>query len=157
MASMSSLRGGCLCGAVRYEITNPLTLYACHCTDCQIASGASFTLTMIVTPDSIAVLQGEPKPYERKRADGRTKSIIRCPACLTALWGARPDTPNLATVYAGTLDDASALEPVGHIWTRSSQPWITIPAGKLNYDRQPPDMLAFVRAWKSRASGGSAA
>jgi hypothetical protein len=54
------------------------------------------------------------------------------------------------------LDDTSSLEPVGHIWTRSAQPWITIPAGKLNYDQQPTDMLVFVHAWKSRASAESA-
>jgi len=30
------LRGGCQCGAVRYEATTiPLTLYTCHCTECQ--------------------------------------------------------------------------------------------------------------------------
>jgi hypothetical protein len=143
---------------VRYELTaEPLTLYACHCTDCQTASGASFTLTMVVAPDSIAVLRGEPRPYERSRADGRKKSIVRCPACLTALWGVRPEAAKLATVYAGTLDDSSSLDPVGHIWTRSAQPWIEIPAGGLNYEQQPPDMLAFVRAWRSRGSDEPAA
>lgn len=158
MAESSTLRGGCLCGAVRYEVrSEPLTLYACHCSDCQTASGASFTLVMVVASDAIAVLGGEPRPYQRRRADGRRKSVVRCPACLTALWGARPDAPTLATVYAGTLDDTSGLDPVGHIWTSSAQPWIAIPAGPLNHDRQPPDMLAFVRAWKARAAGGATA
>ncbi|HME72517.1 MAG TPA: hypothetical protein VKM54_22030 [Myxococcota bacterium] len=47
---------------------------------------------------------------------------------------------------------ASSLQPVGHIWTRSAQPWIPVPAAKLNYEQQPPDILPFVRAWKSRTS-----
>ena len=107
----SPLLGGCLCGTSRYEIVAaPLTLYACHCTDCQTVSGASFTLILVVTRDAIAVREGSPEPYERARADGRKKTIFRCPLCLTALWGARIEASNLATVYAGTLDGSAALD-----------------------------------------------
>jgi hypothetical protein len=112
---------------------------------------------MVIKPDSIAVIGGEPKSYERPRSDGRKKNIVRCPNCLTALWGVRPDGPNVATLYAGTLDDTSSLEPVAHIWTRSRQPWIQIPPNSLNFDRQPTDVLALVEASKSRSPGGSAA
>ncbi len=96
MADFSPLCGGCLCGAVRYEIVaDPVTLYACHCTDCQTASGASFTLTMVVTLDAITVSQGAPEPHARPRADGRKKDIFRCSVCLTALWGARAEAAEL--------------------------------------------------------------
>jgi hypothetical protein len=146
-------QGGCLCDSVHYQIVaDPLTLYACHCTDCQTASGAAFTLTMVVPRDAIVVQQGTPRPFERQRTDGRRKTIFRCPDCLTALWGVRPGIPNLASVYAGTLDDTSSLQPVGHIWTRSAQPWITVPPGELNFEGQPSDMLPFVRAWKRRST-----
>jgi hypothetical protein len=152
----SPLPGGCLCGTSRYEIvSDPLTLYACHCTDCQTVSGASFTLIMVVTRDAVAVREGSPEPHERSRADGRKKTIFRCPLCLTALWGSRIEAPDFATIYAGTLDHSSALEPVGHIWTRSAQPWIPIPEGSLNVREQPleEDYFALVRAWKhQRAS-----
>ncbi len=152
----SPLPGGCLCGSSRYEIvSDPLTLYACHCTDCQTVSGASFTLIMVVTRDAVAVREGSPEPHERSRADGRKKTIFRCPLCLTALWGSRIEAPDFATIYAGTLDHSSALEPVGHIWTRSAQPWIPIPEGSLNVREQPleEDYFALVRAWKhQRAS-----
>ncbi len=149
----SPLPGGCLCGTSRYEIvSDPLTLYACHCTDCQTVSGASFTLIMVVTRDAVAVREGSPEPHERSRADGRKKTIFRCPLCLTALWGSRIEAPDFATIYAGTLDHSSALEPVGHIWTRSAQPWIPIPEGSLNVREQPleEDYFALVRAWKQQ-------
>ena len=37
------LTGGCLCGALRYEVSEtPLAIYTCHCTDCQhLTSSAS--------------------------------------------------------------------------------------------------------------------
>jgi hypothetical protein len=41
--------GGCVCGATCYRLTaEPLTLYACHCTDCQKRSGSAFGLSMWV-------------------------------------------------------------------------------------------------------------
>ena len=37
------LSGGCQCGGVRYEIkAKPLTVYVCHCTECQRQSGSAF-------------------------------------------------------------------------------------------------------------------
>ena len=35
MAPKLPLAGGCLCGAVRYEVrARPFFVYMCHCTDC---------------------------------------------------------------------------------------------------------------------------
>ena len=40
------LTGGCQCGGVRYEIkaAAKLSLYVCHCTECQRQSGSAFSL-----------------------------------------------------------------------------------------------------------------
>ena len=41
--------GGCLCGAVRYEITQPpLVAYTCHCTVCQRLTGSAFSSAIVV-------------------------------------------------------------------------------------------------------------
>ncbi|MBI3245138.1 MAG: type II toxin-antitoxin system HicA family toxin [Deltaproteobacteria bacterium] len=38
------LTGGCQCGNVRYQICeSPITLYVCHCTECQRQSSAGFS------------------------------------------------------------------------------------------------------------------
>jgi len=149
-----SLTGRCLCGAARYEVVSePLTLYACHCTDCQTSSGSSFTLILIVPPESIEVRAGAPRPYERVRASGSRKNVFRCPDCLTPLWGARPEG-RFWSVYAGTLDASASLRPVGHIWTRSAQPWVEIPAGSLRYEQEPDSMSPFLHAWTEQESTG---
>ena len=37
--------GGCLCGEIRYEITEaPHLVYACHCVDCQRLTSSAFSL-----------------------------------------------------------------------------------------------------------------
>ena len=53
-------------------------------------------------------------------------------------------------VRCGTLDDTSWIEPVGDIWTRSAQPWVTIPSDTLSYEGQPPDMGPMIRAFRER-------
>jgi len=144
--------GGCICGAVRYAlVADPITLYACHCTDCQKATGASFALSMIVARDAVARVEGEPELHACPLDDGRVKRAYRCRACDTTLWGAPVAFPNLLNLQPGTLDDTSWLRPVGHIWTRSAQPWLALPEGVLRYEAQPEDMLPLVRAWKARA------
>src|SRR5258705_7633692 len=45
------LRGECLCGAIRYEISRePLSVYVCHCPDCQGGTGSAFSIGIFV-PD----------------------------------------------------------------------------------------------------------
>ena len=67
----------------------------------------------------------------------------------TELWGAPATVTNIFNLRPGTLDDTSWLEPVGHIWTRSAQPWFRLPEGSLQYP-EAPDMMELVKAWKSR-------
>ena len=80
------LEGGCLCGAVRYRLTDdPLTLYACHCTDCQRQSGSAFGLSMIVARSAFELVRGEPLALE-VMAEGRTRRPRICGACGTRLF-----------------------------------------------------------------------
>lgn len=146
--------GGCLCGATRYEIgAEPVLLYACHCTDCQKATGSAFVLAMRVPPGRIICTRGAAKPYERSRADGRKRNVFRCPQCLTALWSENLVPTNYATVYAGTLDDAGRLPPPAHLWTQDTQPWIVLPKDGLLFAQNPPDMESLTKAWAARKPG----
>ena len=145
--------GGCFCGDVRYTLgQDPLTLYACHCTDCQRQTGASFVLSMIVKREALELVQGEPQEYSLELADGRRKRGSFCARCSTRLWGEPVKLPGLAVLRPGTLDDTSWLHPIGHIWTRSAQPWVHIPDDTLNFSVQPErdEVAALVRAWKER-------
>jgi hypothetical protein len=53
-------QGGCQCKQVRYQFGGePLTCYACHCTECQTSSGSAFTLSMILNRKDIEIIQGK--------------------------------------------------------------------------------------------------
>lgn len=155
MKTLKNFRGGCICGSVRYEIVEePITLFACHCSDCQTVTGSGFVLALRVPYDGVAVIQGEAKPYERTEADNRTRIIHRCPCCLTILWSERPNSKETVTVYAGTLDDSPSLQPVAHIWTRDAQKWIPLPEDTLLYEENPPSMQPIVEAWDRQIREG---
>jgi hypothetical protein len=54
------LTGGCMCGGVRFEVTEPLVSAGyCHCTRCQRRTGTAAAVSARVAPGSLRVLAGE--------------------------------------------------------------------------------------------------
>ena len=56
------------------------------------------------------------------------------------------DTPALAKLQAGILDDTSSLEPEVYIWASTKQPWVTLPERARPFDTQPDDAMALLQA-----------
>lgn len=145
------LTGGCQCGACRYEVREPpLTIYACHCTECQRQSGSAFGMSMPVPRAGFSVTAGTPATWRRTAASGRAVDCLFCPACGTRLAHLPTRDDRLVNVKPGTLDDARWVRAVGHLWTRSAQPWVDVPNDVLRYDGQPADFEALYRAWAAR-------
>ena len=140
--------GRCLCGAICFRVTvEPVTVYACHCTDCQRRTGSAFALSMIVRRSGVEVLQGTVAKYSAALPDGRTKSGSICAACGTRLWGEPKNSP-FVVVQPGTLEQPTGLAPIAHQWVRSAQPWFVFPAGVKIYETQPDDPAEKVSLWR---------
>ena len=145
------LTGGCQCGAVRYAIdAEPLTLYACHCTECQRQTGSAFALSMVVKREALRITSGAPKEWLRRHESGRVIACVFCDACGTRLYHNPHINTQITILKPGTLDDTTWLDPIGHIWTRSAQCWIDIPGETVNYDVQPPDLSGLIETWRSQ-------
>ena len=57
---MPVVRGSCLCGGVKYEITGPLMRSGhCHCSNCRKAHGAAFRSRARVRLEDFKWVQGE--------------------------------------------------------------------------------------------------
>jgi hypothetical protein len=58
-------------------------------------------------------------------------------------------------VKAGSLDDTSWLRPVGHIWTRSRQPWVDISdaPSSLVFEQEPADLDELKSRWSAEHPG----
>ncbi len=143
--------GRCLCGAVRFRLNEePLTLYACHCTDCQKRSGSAFGLSMWVRRDALEVTAGEAALREFAGADGKGRLMRICERCNTRLWSEPGRWPELAVLRPGTLDEAGRWQPVAHIWTRSAPSWTVFSAGA-RFEEQP-GFDELLRLWRERPS-----
>lgn len=128
--SDSTQAGGCRCGAVRYEIHGePMIVHACHCTDCQCRSGSAFAVSLWIERDNVVLQSGDLIKWAAPAGEsGQPFDSWSCSECGTALWGYFHKSPQGSRfVRAGTLDDPSAFAPDVHIFTRSKQPWVTIP------------------------------
>jgi hypothetical protein len=110
--------GGCLCGAVRYEVRGePFKSGLCHCTDCRKVTGTSFLAYADWKADQFSY-EGEVETHE-----GRSF----CPTCGSRLFSADETG---AEIYLGSLDDApNGIAPQVEGWCKRREPWLpTIPS-----------------------------
>ncbi len=147
-----ALSGQCQCGNIRYRINGePLTLYACHCLDCQAQSSSAFGLSMWVNFDDFELQQGKLKSWSTRADDDTEKQCAFCPNCGTRIYHASDDS--IISLKAGSLDDKSQLKPVAHIWTKRAHDWIALEKqGVICCTEHPEDFYDILTAWKKRGN-----
>ena len=120
------IAGSCLCGGVRFEITEaagPFEL--CHCTRCRKVSGSAFRAMLGVRTRDFRLTQGadliaryeapllkSPPPYRSSF----------CRRCGSAVPDPLPGDAWLE-VPAGLLDDDPLCRPDKHIFVDRKAPW----------------------------------
>ena len=120
------LTGGCLCGGVRYEISEPLVSSSyCHCTRCQRRTGTAASAQARVAPGSLRVVRGEELVREWAAEDGWPKAY--CSACGGALWSRSPSEDGLFSVRLGTFDADPGIRPQWRQFVAYAAPWEPIP------------------------------
>jgi hypothetical protein len=141
--------GGCQCGAIRYVIdAEPVTVYACHCRECQRQSGSAFGLSAIFPASAVRITRGPAAQWRRTTDSGRISTASLCGICGNRIMNSSGGP--FVSLKPGTLDDAGWIQAVGHIWTGSAQDW-TAPLRKgLDYAGQPADFTALGAAWAAR-------
>jgi hypothetical protein len=147
------LEGGCQCGSVRYAISAaPLTLYCCHCTECQAQSSSAFGMSMLVDYDSLKVDWSGLGVWGRKTDSGGSMTCHFCSTCGTRLFHLREGDTEIVSVKAGSLDDHAWLEPVGHIWTDSAQSWFELSDDAMTTARDPGEMTDYIVRWREKTA-----
>lgn len=127
---MSMLKGGCLCGKVRFTAHQPpLRTFACHCTFCQRVTGSSFYAESLFALDAVEFNPGELRQYEHVSDHSGKKVFVHfCPTCGTTVGLTFERWPALRAISRGCYDDPNAVEVSSHIWTRSAQTGVALPA-----------------------------
>lgn len=139
-------QGGCQCGELRYQYEGePLTCYACHCTDCQTSTGSAFTLSMIVNSQDIQITKGEAKIMTFNH-NGHEVQRYLCGHCGSTIWIVATGNATFTALKPGTFDDTKWFKPVAHLWLRSAQPWLKLDDDLARFETQP-EMSELAKLW----------
>ncbi|WP_027134394.1 GFA family protein [Geminicoccus roseus] len=117
------LTGGCLCGAIRYAVTDRFS-YAlnCHCSDCRRATGSAFKPFAGIERDRLRITQGRDSLLLRGDEAAHDACCRRCGSLLYSV--VRDGT--FVHVLMGSLADDPSIRPSAHIFVASKAPWFTI-------------------------------
>lgn len=119
------LRGSCLCGGVRYEITGPLKgALNCHCSMCRKAHGAAFRSRAGVKPADFRWVQGEELVTYYESSPGNHRGF--CRVCGSPLLSRFDFDPSWYGLPLGALDDDPGIKPLLHVFVAFKAPWFEI-------------------------------
>jgi hypothetical protein len=122
-----ALTGGCLCGAVRFELTEPpLAAGYCHCTRCQRRTGAAASAQARADGRAFRVLQGAQLIKAWRHPDGGYEKCF-CSECGAHLFSRNPDDPDHMGIRLGAFDGDPGVRPAWRAFVAYAAPWEPIP------------------------------
>ncbi|WP_395018392.1 GFA family protein [Dongia sp.] len=139
---MVMITGGCLCGAVRFTVSEgPITGRVCWCKVCQ-KLGAGGPAVGAAFKSSAVTVAGALSDYESSADSGNKMHRKFCPVCGTPLFSQAESRPNLVFIRAGALDDPEIAKPSSTIWVSSAPSWASIDPNLPQIAGQPAPIKA---------------
>jgi len=120
----TTVKGSCLCGSVRYEVTGEARrFYHCHCGRCRKATGTGHASNMFITPKtSITWTQGEAMLGRYKMPEAERFYSCFCKQCGSPMPRVIPEL-DVVLIPAGSLDTPSPVPPQARIFWDSRAEW----------------------------------
>lgn len=120
------LKGSCLCGAVRYELTDaPFWAHSCHCSRCRKITGSPFAANAFVPLESLRYVAGDEHIGAYRVPNTERFTHTFCTLCGSTLPSPNPSRSRVV-IPMGSLDDEPGLSPKAHIWVDSKADWDVI-------------------------------
>ena len=129
------IRGSCLCGGIRFEVTgDPLTMAYCHCSRCRKAGGIA---SVTVRAQDFRWIQGH--ELVTRYTPEPPWNLIRCFCRVCGTYLGEPETdPKAFPLSAHTFDDDPRIRPVLREQVASKPPWYELTDGLPEYANAPP-------------------
>lgn len=122
-----SLTGGCLCGGVRFELSEPPAAAGhCHCTRCQRRTGTGFSTQARIDGRSLRLLAGAELVRAWRHRDGGFEKCF-CVECGAHLFSRNPDERTQMSVRMGAFDGDPGVRPAWRAFVAYAAPWERIP------------------------------
>lgn len=137
--SSAGLTGGCLCGRVRFELTErPRSAGYCHCTRCQRRTGAGASPQARIDGRALRLLQGESFVRAWSPGEGGAEKCF-CSECGGHLFSRNPDDPAEMSVRMGAFDADPGVRPTWRAYVAYAAAWEPIPEDGLErFDEGKP-------------------
>ena len=133
-----TIKGGCLCGAVRYEVdAAPLGVRTCWCRVCQYLGAGNSTVNAVF-PNATLRISGELSDWRSVADSGNVMHRRFCPQCGTPMFSEAEARPHVTIIRSGTLDDPELGKPEMIIWAASAPGWACFDSALPRIDGQPP-------------------
>lgn len=132
--------GGCLCGAVRFEVHGELLpVMNCHCSKCRRFHG-NFGAYSATRRDNLVFTRSDDLKWYRSTLD-ETPDVYRgfCSECGSSLFWDPRGKANIS-IAAGALDPPTGLSTTRHVWISQKGDYYTIS------DELPQHEQRFARA-----------
>lgn len=120
------LTGGCLCGAVRFEVSGPiLSAGYCHCTHCQKRTGTGSSANCRVAQADFRLLEGAELLSSYQPPTGVPK--LFCSRCGSALFSGDPLSDQEVAIRLGCFDQDPGIRPQFRQFVDSAATWEPVP------------------------------
>jgi len=138
MDESAPITGRCLCGRVRFEVSEPLLeAEYCHCKRCQRRTGTTASASALTAPGTFRVTEGEELLGAFKPDDGWHDYF--CRECGGHLYGQSHEDPRLICVPMGAIDGDPGVRPAFHQYVAYAAPWDPLPDDGLpRFDERIP-------------------
>lgn len=125
------IKGGCLCGQIRYRISaTPTGSCICHCESCRRAAGASTVAWVTAPKPAFLMTQGNLTQFHSSPPVTRG-FCARCGTTLTYEY----EGADSIDITTATLDDPDAWPPTREIWLQDKLSWQVTDPGLEHFTR----------------------
>jgi hypothetical protein len=122
-----TITGGCLCGAVRFELSAaPVAASYCHCTRCQRRTGTAASAQAVVDGRTFTLTAGADVVRCWRHPDGGWEKCF-CSVCGSQLFSRNPEDPSQMSVRMSAFDVDPGVRPQWRTWVASAAAWEPIP------------------------------
>jgi hypothetical protein len=127
MSTPSAIGGGCLCGAVRFELgERPASAGYCHCTRCQRRTGTAASAQARIDGSSFRLIAGEDALRAWRHPAGGFEKCF-CGRCGSHLFSRNPDDPTQMSIRMGAFDEDPGVRPSWRAFVAYAAAWEPIP------------------------------
>jgi len=126
-AAPERISGGCLCGSVRFELSEPPKEAGyCHCTRCQRRTGNASSAQARIDGRSFRLLRGEEAVKGWRHPEGGFEKLF-CGDCGAQLFSRNPEDPTQMSIRMSAFDEDPGVRPSWRAFVANAAPWEPIP------------------------------